>query len=96
MAKRKSALKNQRTSAIGSVASAKQSVPKELNQYLTTKKAAELLGVDRTQAARLVREGKIKGIKLGHDWLVYSPSLREYHRTKPAGGRPPSRIPRIG
>ncbi len=69
---------------------------KDLTQYVTTKQAAEMLGVDPSQAARLVRDGKVKGIKLGHDWLVFAPSIEHYLATKPPGGRPPSRKPKSG
>ncbi len=66
-------------------------IPQDLSRYVTTKQAAEILGVDRTQAARLVKAGKLKGVKLGHDWLVSRDSISKYQQTKSPKGRPPSR-----
>ena len=43
-----------------------EEMSKDLTQYVTTRKAAELLGVDRTHINRLVRAGRLKGIKPGH------------------------------
>jgi excisionase family DNA binding protein len=93
MPNRKPSVKSQRTLAPTVAERAEES--KKLANYVTTKRAADLLGVDRTQVARLVRDRRISGIKLGHDWLVYTPSLRAYHEAKSPGGRPPSRIPRL-
>ncbi len=67
--------------------------PQDLSRYVTTKQAAEMLGVDRTQAARLVKAGKLKGVKLGHDWLVSRDSISKYLQTKSPKGRPPSKKP---
>lgn len=69
---------------------------KDLTQYVTTRRAAELLGVDRTHVNRLLIEKRIKGIKPGHDWLVYLPSLEKYFNTKAASGKPSSRPPKLG
>lgn len=63
---------------------------KDLTQYVTTKEAAELLGVDRTHVNHLLRENRIKGIKLGWNWLVFKPSLGAYLETKDPKGRPPT------
>ena len=39
---------------------------------------AEKLGLDRSQIRKLLRAGKIQGVRLGHDWLVREDSLRHY------------------
>lgn len=67
----------------------------DLAQYVTTKQAADMLGVIPTQINRLLLDGKLKGFKPGHDWLVYKPSVEEYFRTKSAKGKPPSKKPKL-
>jgi len=67
----------------------------ELRHYVTTMQGAKMLGVDPSQVARLVRDGKLKGIKLGHDWLVFAPSIEKYLETKSPKGRPTSRPPQL-
>lgn len=68
---------------------------KDLTQYVTTKQAAELMGVHYSQIALLLREHRIKGIKMGHDWLVFAPSLEKYTATKSPKGRPPKNEPQL-
>lgn len=68
---------------------------KNLDKYVTTKRAAEMLGVDHSQAARLLKAGKLQGVKLGHDWIVFVPSLEKYHATKSRRGRPASKVPQL-
>ena len=50
-------------------------MPSDLKQYVTTKQAAEKMGVDPAHASHLVKTGKLKGIKLGHDWIVFVSSI---------------------
>jgi excisionase family DNA binding protein len=64
-----------------------------IKQFISTKQAAERLGVGRLQAARLIREGKIEGVRIGGTWIVYAPSLRNYLKTKDPRGHPPSGKP---
>lgn len=66
-----------------------------LSDYISTRQAAELLGVDRSQVNRLLIDGKLKGMKPGHDWMVFRPSLDEYFKTKSAAGRPSSGEPQL-
>jgi excisionase family DNA binding protein len=68
---------------------------KNLTDYVTTKQAAEMLGVLQTSIAHLLYNKKIKGIKLGGMWLIYLPSLEHYLANKSPGGRPRSGIPQI-
>ena len=48
--------------------------------------AAQKLGLDPSQVRRLLGEGKIKGKKLGHDWVVLS---LDYKKRKFGVGRKP-------
>ncbi len=64
---------------------------KDLTQYVTTKQAAEMLGVVPTSVNHLLMEGKLMGQKLGYYWLVYIPLIEEYVETKSPTGRHPSR-----
>lgn len=66
-----------------------------LSDYVTTKEAAELLGVDRTHINRLRIEGRIRGVQLGHEWLIFRPSLQEYFQNKAPSGKPSSRQPKL-
>lgn len=66
-----------------------------LSDYVTTKEAAELLGVDRTHINRLLRENRLRGQKLGHEWIIFRPSLTEYLQTKDPSGKPSSHAPKI-
>lgn len=68
---------------------------KDLTKYVTTSQAAEMLGVKKRQVQKLLREGKIRGMQLGHEWLTYSPSLEKYLGTKSKRGRPSSGEPTI-
>ena len=68
---------------------------KDLTKYVTTREAAEMLGVNRFWIVRLLADEKIKGRKPGHDWLVFAPSLEQYLANKSKRGRPSSGSPTI-
>ena len=68
---------------------------KDLTKYVTTRQAAEMLGVNRFWVVRLLASEKIAGKKLGHDWLVFTPSLGRYLANKSKRGRPTSKIPQL-
>ena len=71
-------------------------MPAELVNHVTTRQAAELMGVDQDHVTYLLKtEKRIEGIKLGRDWLVYAPSVQQYIDTKSPKGRPPSHKPKI-
>ncbi len=67
----------------------------DLSKYVTTKQAAERLGVVLDHVYRLIDGDKIKCIRLGHEWLIFAPSLEKYLQTKSKRGRPPSRASRF-
>jgi len=50
--------------------------------------AAQKLGLDPSQVRRLLKDGKIEGTKLGHDWVVLS---LNYKKKKFGVGRKPKR-----
>src|SRR5260370_39251183 len=43
---------------------------------LPTTAACKMTGFSRSYILRLVRNGRIEGVKLGHDWLIYEDSLK--------------------
>jgi hypothetical protein len=58
---------------------------------LSTTEATEKSGLSRVHIQRLLRNGQVDGVKLGHDWLVFEDSLLVYitqpHKTGPKGPR---------
>jgi excisionase family DNA binding protein len=58
---------------------------------LSTTEATEKSGLSRVHIQRLLRNGQLDGVKLGHDWLVFEDSLLAYitqpHKTGPKGPR---------
>jgi len=58
----------------------------DFSQWITTQEAANLTGYDQTYISRLLRKGRIKGVKPGHDWLVNRDSLLTFHREMQAQG----------
>jgi len=68
---------------------------RDLSKYLNTKRAAEMLGVKQDHIRKLLAQGKVKGIKVGHDWLVFVPSIEDYYGTKSSKGRPSSGVPQL-
>ncbi len=45
---------------------------------LSTTEAVQVSGLSRVHIQRLLREEKLEGMKLGHDWLVYQDSLQAF------------------
>jgi hypothetical protein len=45
---------------------------------LPSTEARKLSGFSRQHLQRLLRDKRIEGIKLAHDWLVYEDSLKAY------------------
>lgn len=68
---------------------------RDLTKYVPTKQAATMLGVNRFWIVRLLAREKLRGIKLGHDWLVFIPSINSYRETKSKRGRPTSRVSQL-
>lgn len=58
------------------------------DELLTVAQAAEASGYSMRMLQRLLAQGKIKGIKPGHDWLTTLEAVLEY-KAKAKRGRPP-------
>ena len=52
-------------------------------EYITSKHVAERLGLSHSHVRLLIRQGKIEGIKLGHDYLIEPDSLDYKRKRKP-------------
>ncbi len=51
--------------------------------YISAKEAAKVLEVSHGHMKKLLRDGEVKGIKLGRDWLVEAKSLKYKRQRKP-------------
>ena len=47
-------------------------------KLLSTAEASRISGLGRQYLERLLRQGRLAGIKPGHDWLVYEDSLHAF------------------
>jgi excisionase family DNA binding protein len=58
---------------------------------LSTAEASAIAHLGREYIQRLLRQGRLEGVKLGHDWLVYEDSLQRFlaqpRKTGPKGPR---------
>jgi hypothetical protein len=58
---------------------------------LSTSEAQDKSGLSRVHIQRLLRNGQLEGMKLGHDWLVFEDSLLHFlsqpRKTGPKGPR---------
>jgi Helix-turn-helix domain len=58
---------------------------------LSTSEAMDKSGLSRVHIQRLLRNGQVEGMKLGHDWLVFEDSLvlflAQPRKTGPKGPR---------
>lgn len=59
----------------------------------STPKAAELLGISRCRIGQLIRRGRIKGIRVGKDWMISACEVDRFGKIKRKPGRPwPKRV----
>ena len=62
-------------------------------KLLSTAEASQISGFGRQYIERLLRQGRLAGIKPAHDWLVYEDSLRAFlaqpRKRGPKGPRKP-------
>ena len=49
-----------------------------MEDVMTTKEAAKILGIAPESVARLVKQGTLKGERFGHAWMVYRSSVEQY------------------
>jgi excisionase family DNA binding protein len=56
-----------------------------VEEWITTKEAAEILDITPQHMAYLLRKRIVKGRKIGRDWLTTHSAVQEYleHRPKP-------------
>jgi len=62
---------------------------------LTTKQAAERLGVSPQRVRKLIQAGRIEATKFGRDWMITEEALAK-HKPLPRGwqkGRPRTKAP---
>ena len=50
----------------------------DLADYMTTQEAANKLGYHVEHVRRMLREGDLKGLKVGNMWFVHKPSVDRY------------------
>jgi excisionase family DNA binding protein len=62
-----------------------------LKDYISTREASQRYGLSSSQLTRLLNANAIQGKKIGHDWLIYEPSLKEYAKNPPKPGPKPRR-----
>jgi excisionase family DNA binding protein len=55
---------------------------------IPTATACQRSGFSRGYIQRLVKHGRVEGIKLGHDWLIYEDSLTTFLAHPRERGRP--------
>ncbi len=55
--------------------------------YISAKEAANILEVSHSHMKKLLRDGEVKGIKLGRDWLIEAKSLDYKRKRKPKKSR---------
>jgi excisionase family DNA binding protein len=55
---------------------------RELESWLPTHKVAQVLGVSRNTATKLIAEGHIRGVRTQLGWLADPHSVEDYHRRK--------------
>lgn len=60
-----------------------------MDDYMTTKQAAEELGCVPAHIRRLCEQGILAAIKPGHDWLVKRQAVLDFKANPPKRGRPP-------
>lgn len=52
-----------------------------MGKYITTARAAEIIGCVDSRVRQLLRAGTIAGERVGRDWLVDEKSARRYAKT---------------
>lgn len=54
-----------------------------MQEYVTVKEAAEIIGVDESQVRRYIYAGRLKAIDLGKQWLLDREQVRKFRRPPP-------------
>jgi DNA (cytosine-5)-methyltransferase 1 len=50
----------------------------DIEEYVTTEEAAEILGYSPKYIRRMLRNGKLPAEKVGRLWLIHRDTVREY------------------
>jgi excisionase family DNA binding protein len=58
------------------------------DEYVTVAQAAQQSGLSAGHLERLLRQGRLAGIKPGHDWLVRPSAVAAYLKERRPPGRP--------
>lgn len=60
----------------------------DLSQYITTKEAAEMMGLHRRYVRTLVLQGRVTSVKFGKNYLISRASAQAFKRDPLGRGRP--------
>ncbi len=59
----------------------------DFSQWITTQEAARLTGYSQTYIGRLLKQGRLDGVKLGHDWIVKRDSVLAFYQEMQSLGK---------
>ncbi len=52
----------------------------DLQEFITTQEAAKMLDYHVEHVRKMLREGGLRGAKIGHTWLVFKKSVEKYRK----------------
>jgi excisionase family DNA binding protein len=58
------------------------------SKFIAVAEASEISGFTTGYIRKLLRRGRIEGLRIGRDWVTTEEAIREYLRTKRGPGRP--------
>lgn len=62
-----------------------------MKNHVTTSEAAEIIGCNASRIRQLMKAGKLRGERVGRDWLVDRKSAEEYRDTDRKPGPKPGK-----
>ncbi len=66
-----------------------------LKDYITTRQAADLLGIRIESVIQLCNDKRLDSEKVGNSWIIRKSSVEEYYRSKAPSGHPASGTPKL-
>lgn len=66
-----------------------------LKDYVTTREAAEMLGIRIESVIQLCNDRRLDSEKVGNSWIIRKDSVEEYYRTKARSGHPTTNKPKL-
>ena len=63
----------------------------DLEDYLTTTEAGEILGFTKVYVRQLISEGRLEATKLGDRWYIHRDALKMIKPATKPRGRPPKK-----